>query len=80
MQENVIFNKLKEIIEDIKEEKVPLDEKTPLVEKEILDSLELINYLTQIEEEYGLNISIDELVEKKLGIVENMINYIKNNS
>lgn len=76
MNRNEIFENLKSIILDIKEEEFELNEDTALIESNILDSLELINYLTQIEERFGVNISFDELVEHKLGIIKNMIDYI----
>lgn len=76
MNRNEIFENLKSIILDIKEEEFELNEDTALIESNILDSLELINYLTQIEERFGVNISFDELVEHKLGIINNMIDYI----
>lgn len=76
MTEVEIFDKLKEIIIDIKEEEMNIEKDTALIETEIFDSLELINYLTQIEEVFGLNISLEELIEKKLGVLENMIKYI----
>lgn len=77
MTEEQIFETLKEIVIDIKEEEMELDRATALVENDILDSLEIINYLTQIEEKFEKNITFDELVDKKLGIFDNMIKYLK---
>lgn len=79
MSENEIFTKLKEIIIDIKEENISIDVDTALIESEIFDSLELINYLTQIEENFGINISLDKLIEMKLGKIDNMVKYIIEN-
>ncbi len=76
MNRNEIFEDLKSIILNIKEEELELSENTALIESNILDSLELINYLTQIDEKFGINISFDELVEHKLGLIKNMIDYI----
>ena len=77
MDEKQIFEKLVDIIIDVKEEEVDLKLDTPLIKDQIFDSLELINYLTQIEEVFDLNISLDELQDKELGIMKNMVDYIK---
>ena len=78
MNRTEILNKLIEILIDIKGE-VKIDETTALIKAGVLDSLELINYLTQIEETYGISISLDQLSELQLGIVSNMIDYLINN-
>ena len=77
MNEQELFAKLLEIIKDIKDEDILVDMNTALIESEIMDSLELINYLTQIEETFDVNISMDELIEHKLGIISNMIKHIQ---
>lgn len=75
MNRNEVFEKLSEILKDIKDDAI-INEDTALISEGILDSLELINYLTQIEENYDLSISLDQLADLKLGIVKNMIDYI----
>lgn len=75
MSKEEVFGKLTAIVEDIKGD-VAINEDTPLIEAGILDSLEVLNYLTQIEEQFNISISMDELVENKLGIIRNMISYI----
>lgn len=75
MNKSELFPMLKEIIIDIKGE-IEFDENTALIESGILDSLEVINYLTQIEEKTGMEIKLDELQEHKLGIINNMIEFI----
>ncbi len=79
MNKEAIFLKLKEILVDIKGD-VNVSYDTALIADGILDSLEVINYLTQIEDTYSLSISLDQLAELKLGIINNMIDYIVNNS
>lgn len=79
MNKENIFLKLKEILVDIKGD-VNINYETALIADGILDSLEVINYLTQIEDTYSLSISLDQLAELKLGIVNNMIDYIINNA
>ncbi len=75
MTNQEILDKLMFIINDIKGD-TNITEDTALLETGILDSLEVINYLTQIEEYLELNISMDELVDNKLGIIKNMVTYI----
>lgn len=77
MNEQELFAKLLDIIKDIKDEEIVVDLNTALIEAEIMDSLEIINYLTQIEETFEVNISMDELIEQKLGIIANMIKHIQ---
>ncbi len=79
MNKENIFLKLKEILVDIKGD-VNINYETALIADGILDSLEVINYLTQIEDTYSISISLDQLAELKLGIVNNMIDYIINNA
>lgn len=70
-----IFEKLRAMVDDIKGDiEVTMD--TALIESQIMDSLELINYLTQIEEVFDLNITMDELIEHQLGKISNMVEYI----
>lgn len=75
MNKNEIFERLVEILKDIKDD-ISVSEETALIGEGILDSLELINYLTQIEETYNVSISLDQLSENKLGIIKNMIDYL----
>lgn len=75
MNKNEIFERLVEILKDIKDD-ISVNEETALIGEGILDSLELINYLTQIEETYNVSISLDQLSENKLGIIKNMIDYL----
>lgn len=79
MSKEEILKELNEILIDIKEE-IDITEDTALIGEGILDSLELINYLTQIEEKFDITISLDELSDKELGLMKNMIDYIQKNS
>jgi acyl carrier protein len=76
MDEKAIFGKLEEIIFDIKGE-IEVNNDTALIGSDIMDSLELINYLTQIEENFDVSITMDELIDNELGLIKNMIKYIK---
>ncbi|MCX6147698.1 MAG: phosphopantetheine-binding protein [Candidatus Kapabacteria bacterium] len=70
-----ILTKLKDIIEDINPD-IDFSESLALIQSGAMDSLEVINYLTQIEEVFNLEISLEQLQEEKLGVVGNMLNYI----
>jgi len=76
MDEKAIFGKLEEIIIDIKDE-IEISNETALIGNDIMDSLELINYLTQIEENFDVSITMDELIDNELGLIKNMIKYLK---
>jgi len=75
MTKEEVFNKLKIIIDDIKGD-IEVSPETALIEGGIMDSLELINYLTQIEETFGIEISMDELIEHQLGKIGNLITFL----
>ncbi len=75
MKNSEILAKLQKIMNEINED-VKLSDNTALIGENLLDSLELINYLTQIEEIFGVEISLEELKEAELGLVSNMIAYL----
>jgi acyl carrier protein len=79
MTEQEIFAKLSEILKDINED-VEVTNETALIAEGILDSLELINYLTQIEEHFNIEISLEQLKDEKLGVVGNMVQYLSKSS
>lgn len=73
-----IANILKRIILDINDEAF-FDMETDLMEEQVLDSLETVTYLTNIEDEFDINISTDLYIEKNLGKFSNMVEYITSN-
>jgi len=73
-----IANILKKIILDINDEAF-FDMETDLMEEQVLDSLETVTYLTNIEDEFDINISTDLYIEKNLGKFSNMVEYITSN-
>jgi len=70
-----IFEKLKTIVSSINQNSV-IKESTALIGDSILDSLEFMNYITKVEEEFNISISDQEIVGKSLGILSNMVDYI----
>lgn len=77
MDNNEILAKLKRILTEQLSVTVELNEKTALLGDKILDSMDFINYVTCIEEEFNTKISDDDISNLKLGIIENMIKYLK---
>jgi acyl carrier protein len=58
---------------------IKITEDTALIGQSILDSLEFMNYITQVEEGFNLKISDVDIEKYQLGKVSNMINYISEN-
>ena len=79
MDRNQLLSELKAIINQVAEREVNVTEETALVKEGILDSLEIMNYLTQIEEVYGVTISLEQLSALELGYLNKMIDYIISN-
>lgn len=76
MENQQIFEKLNSIIKMINS-KALITENTGLIGESILDSLEFMNYVTKIEEVFSLTISDSEINNLQLGIIKNMITYIR---
>lgn len=76
MTNDEIFTKLKEILQTEMSVTVPITEKTALLGEKILDSMDFINYITYIEERFGVKVSDDDIASQKLGILENMVKYL----
>jgi len=75
MTNQEIFSKIQEILFDIKGN-FELSENSSLIDEMILDSLEVINYLNQIEEVFGTEVSFDNFADNNLGIIKNMIAFL----
>jgi acyl carrier protein len=75
MDNQQIFEKLNSIVKIINSN-AQIKKNTTLTGESVLDSLEFMNYITKIEEEFSINISDSEITNQRLGIVKNMINYI----
>jgi acyl carrier protein len=75
MDNQQIFEKISSIVKSINPD-ATITETSELIGESILDSLEFMNYITKIEEEYSLSISDAEISTLQLGIINNMINYL----
>ena len=77
MTEHEIFNKLVNILK--KDLKVTMDikEDMALIGDGILDSMELMSYVTIVEETFNVEISNTELEGENLGVIKNMMSFLK---
>ena len=75
MDNQKIFEKLKTIVISINSN-AKINENSALIGESILDSLEFINYITKVEESFGISISDSEITDRQFGIINKMITYI----
>jgi acyl carrier protein len=75
MDNQQILEKLKTIVISIKSNAL-INENSALIGDSIIDSLEFMNYLTKVEETFGINITDSEINSQKLGILFNMVAHI----
>lgn len=73
------LEKIKGIIREVKPVKSEITEKTDIRDLE-MDSLDIMNYMFSIEDNFGVKIADEELEEKDLYIVENVIRFINDRS
>ena len=75
METEAILEKLKGIIsqEFAKDQEITLE--TDLIEMG-LDSLDIINFLFQIEELFGISVPEEDFEDKSLKVVGNMVDYL----
>jgi acyl carrier protein len=77
MQKNELFEKVVNILEGI----IPnvsqkIDENTALIRDLEMDSMDFVNYITQVEMQFNIKISDDDIKKHELGIMKNMIEYL----
>ena len=77
MNKGDIFSKIKTIIYTVLETEIAITEESELLGDFILDSLEFMNFITKVEEEFDIQISDDDIEEFQLGIVQNMMDYLE---
>lgn len=49
---------------------------TALLAESRIDSMDFMNYLTVIEETFAITVDEDDVLNRKLGVVKNMVGYI----
>ncbi|MFW9989565.1 MAG: acyl carrier protein [Candidatus Odinarchaeota archaeon] len=75
MKKDNIFKDLEAILKNIGIQ-TKINEETALIGELLIDSLDFMNYITRVEEQYNLKISDSDIQNLKLGIMKNMIDYI----
>lgn len=76
MNREEIFAELKAILAKQLVTEVEINEDTALVSEKLLDSLEFMNYITTVEEEFNVELSDDDIENKQLGVIKNMIDFL----
>jgi len=76
MQTERIRQRIETILRDELHVAGPLHDTTALLGDNVLDSMDFANYLTRVEEEFGLSISNEDVAERRLGIVGKMVEYL----
>ena len=78
MNKNKVFKVLVSILFNEVGVKYAYQFNTALIKEKILDSLDFMNYITQIELLYEIKIPDTDIFQYQLGNMENMVNYIIN--
>jgi acyl carrier protein len=76
MKRASILLKLTEIIHEIIGNQNSINEDTKLIGQGIMDSMDFMNYITRVENEFGIKIDNNAINQNQLGIVKQMIDYI----
>ena len=76
MEKLEILNKIQQILSEQLDVQVEITEETALVNEKIINSMEFMNYITIVEEEFDVSISDDDIATQQLGIVKNMVDYL----
>ncbi len=80
MDEQEILSAIKSIINEDLGLNVKIDPDGSLIGSDMLDSMDWISFLTIIEEKFNISISAEEAAKNRLGVVKNLINYLKERS
>lgn len=78
MNEEQIFERILALLKEEIKIKGEISQETALLKEGCLDSMDFLKYLTRIEEIFHLKIDDAELESHQLGILSNMISFIKN--
>ena len=76
MNEDILFNTLKDILQNDVQLQVEITKETALLGEQLIDSLDFMNYVTIIEQKFSISISDDDISSNKLGVIQNMITFI----
>ena len=70
-----IEKKIMDIIKEINEE-IEIDESTLLLEEEVLDSVSMLYLVTELENEYKIQIPLDAVTEDKFKNIDSIVKYV----
>ena len=76
MEKKILIQELIDIIKKNFPIQQSINEHTALINDKVLDSLEFMNYLTEIEIKFKIKVSDDDIFSKQLGIIGNMADFI----
>ena len=76
MEKPEILSKIQQILKEQLNVQIEITEDTALLNESLLDSLEFMNYITMVEEVFGVSISDDDIATYQLGIIKNMVDYL----
>ena len=76
MKQEEVFSKLQEILKKQLTVDIEITPETALVHEKVLDSLEFMNYITTIEDEFGIELSDEDIENKQLGLIKNMVDFL----
>jgi acyl carrier protein len=77
MNDTEILDRLRAILREHTSLKGEVTRETALLSNHVLDSMDFMNYLTAVETAYHCTISDDDLASRKLGVMGNMVDYLK---
>lgn len=81
MKREEIFKIIDELVYQVSKGEVKGYKSEEHFEEELpLDSLDRLTFLLEIGDKYGIEIKVEEAVEKKLRFVNNLVNYIEENT
>lgn len=70
-----IEKKIMDIIKEINEE-IEIDESTLLLEEEVLDSVSMLYLVTELENEYKIQIPLDAVTEDNFKNIDSIVKYV----
>lgn len=71
------MEKLLKLLEDLRPD-VDFNEEKKLIDNSVLDSFDIVTLVGELNEEFEIDISVDDLVPENFNSVENMMLLIKN--
>lgn len=70
------MHKLKDILYDIRPE-VDFENNSDFIEKRLLDSMDIVMLVSDVEEEYGIRIDVNDIIPENFNSLEAILNLIE---